>query len=407
MKVIKPVIKVVLYKSTPTKAGKYPIKLRLTYDRKSKYYSFGVYSSDTAFNETVKPPVINHGSTKDNATIASQWKKAVKALETIEESGKDFTFQSFEKLYQQVTGSKKVADHVEKIITDLQAEGRFSTSRTYMDCLRSLEAYQPGLLLNQIDADFLNKYNRHLDKKLSPASRGIHLRTLRAIINSAIASKKISKDAYPFKEFKGMPSTKAKSKKAFMKKQMLEIEGYWKKLSKTDKHSRRWQSLSLFLFSYLCGGMNLEDIIRLKESDLEQGNLTYNRQKTRITSGMDEVLALHPLASEIIADFSTISDSGYLFPYLEEGLPEKTAWYRKGNLQKKINDDLVEIAKELGLPKFTMTTARHSFASVSYNQGTPIGHIADLMRHTNEKTTRNYVASLETETKKNILNSLL
>ena len=426
MKVKKPSIKAKLYKGTVVATGKHPVKLRIIFDRVVKYYSLGIYALPDRFNETVEPPVINGGKAKDNALIAAQLKKANRALETIEESGKEFSFMEFEKLYKQTSGSKvDVYGFIDSLVKDLEAEERYSTTNTYKDCKSSLEAYKahlngkkwpqpkakdgkepaykPSLRINEIDLDFLNAYTRHLHKRLSPASVGIHLRTLRAVINTAITRRQFSKDAYPFKEFKGMPSSRGKSKKALTKERMKELYAYWRKLSKKDKYSQRWQSLSLFLFSYFAAGINMEDTLRLTEKNLLEGNLKFVRRKTK----QEIEVPLHAVAAEIIADFSTISKGGFLFPYLEKDLPEKTIRHRKFNLLKDVNVDLKAIATDLGLSPFQFYSARHSFASVQHNQGTSTSEIGEYLGHTSESTTKNYLASIQTERKKEAFGKLI
>ncbi len=405
MKVISPSLKVVLYTSKEPVKEKYPVKIRVIYNREVKYYSLGVFANEDKFNTTVEPPVIDYGKKVDNAKIKDQFDKAKKAIDAIIESGKDFSFHLFETQYKQTSGSKlKAADYIDLIVEDIEKEERYSTASTYRDCKSSLEAYKPGIRLNEIDRDFLNSYTRHLHKRLSPGSVGIHLRTLRAVINKGIAKKKLSKEAYPFKGFTGIPSTKSRSKKALTKERMKELYDYWKKLSKSEKYSSRWQSLGLFLFSYFAAGINMEDILRLTtEKNMEEGNLKFVRRKTP----QQIEIPLHEVAAAIIADFSTVRDNGFLFPFLDKKLPEKTIRHRKMDLLKVVNADLKAIASELGLPDFRFYSARHSFASVQHNQGTSTSQIGEYLGHTSEATTKNYLASLQAETKKEAFGKLL
>ena len=201
-----------------------------------------------------------------------------------------------------------------------------------------------------------------------------------------------------------MPSTgKGRSKKALSKDRMKELFEYWRKTPQKKKYAQEWQNLSLYLFSYLVAGLNLEDIIRLTDKNLHGDKLHFVRKKT--TQPVE--VPIHKEAAQILADFSSISKGGYLFPYLKSGLSEKEIRLRKLFLLKKVNADLKAIAGTLGIPAFTFYSARHSFANVLHNQNVPTVHIGDLLGHTNEKTTRNYLASIETETKKEAFGKLL
>jgi len=404
MKNQKAQIKVVLYKSKGVnQEGKFPIKVRVTYARKVKYYALGIYSTEEAFNDTNQPPTIDHGKRSDNKAIAERYTKAEAAIQKIADSGKDFTFHLFEKEYQFTATSKKAGDFIDSIVNEQIHEQRFSTANTYKDCKSSLESFHKALSLNQIDLEFLNKYTRHLHKRLSPASVGIHLRTLRAIINNAIDKRILPKDSYPFNGFTGMPNNKQRSKKALSKEKMIELFDQWKNLSKSEKYSGKWQSLSLFLFSYFVAGINLEDILRLTDKNLHEGNLKFVRKKTT----QEIEIPLHPIAAQILADFSTVSDEEYLFPFMEGKLSEKTARHRKLNLLKKVNADLKTIAGDIGISPFTFYSARHSFASVLHSQNTSTSDIGDYLGHTSEATTKNYLASIETERKKEAFGKLL
>ena len=402
MKELSASVKGVLYKSTPTATGKYPVKIRVTYARESKYYSLGVFAE--ALNAAVDPPVIDYGRKADNDKIRTQLKKAQDAVNKIAEMNKDFTFALFETEYKQTRSPKLEASaFIDGLVKALQDEERFSTANTYKDCRNSLEGYRKGVKLYEIDSDFLEKYTRHLHKRLSPASVGIHLRTLRAVVNAAISKRLLSKDSYPFKDFKGIPNNRARSKKALTKERIQELFAYWRKLGKKHKYESRWQSLSLFLFSYFVAGINLEDILRLTPKNLHDGNLRFVRKKTT----QEIEVPLHEIAAEILADFSTVRDNGFLFPFLDKGLPEKTLRHRKLNLLKEINADLKAISDELGMPTFTFYSARHSFASVLHNQKVATSHIGEYLGHTSEKTTKNYLASIETERKKEAFGNLI
>lgn len=403
MKIIKAEPSIVL-RHNPVKGDLVPVKLRVTYDRKSRYYALGINATKDTFNETVTPPIIEHGKRSDNEKIASTLKKAEAAIQKISDSGKAFTWHVFDQEFAASRLSVKGAkEFIEGLVEALRGEERFASAFAYRDCGNSLERYKKGLQLNQIDTEFLDKYTRHLHRKLSPASVGLHLRTLRAIINRAIKSRIISKESYPFKGFKGMPSTRSRSKKALTKDQVKDLFQKWKKLSSKAKYSQEWQHLSLFLFSYLCAGVNLEDILRLTDRNLVGDKLRFVRAKTKV----EIEIPLHPTAAEILADFSSIKRGKFLFPYLDEGLKEETIRWRKLNLLKRINKTLKGIAPDLGIQGVTFYSARHSFASILHGQGVATVFVGDMLGHTSESTTRNYLASIEAETKKEAFGKLL
>jgi hypothetical protein len=54
----------------------------------------------------------------------------------------------------------------------------------------------------------------------------------------------------------------------------------------------------------------------------------------------------------------------------------------------------------MNLPKTTTYTARHSFATVLKRSGSNIAFISESLGHSDLKTTKNYLASFETEERK-------
>ena len=65
--------------------------------------------------------------------------------------------------------------------------------------MHSLMKYKAKLCFNDITVEFLRGYERYmLHSNKSLTTIGIHLRTLRAIVNEAIVNKIIPADMYPF-----------------------------------------------------------------------------------------------------------------------------------------------------------------------------------------------------------------
>lgn len=69
------------------------------------------------------------------------------------------------------------------------------------------------------------------------------------------------------------------------------------------------------------------------------------------------------------------------------------------NMAHVINGRLKKLGKLLGLVEpLTMYRARHSWASIAQNNNIPLSVISQGMGHDSEKTTRIYLASLDTST---------
>ena len=65
-------------------------------------------------------------------------------------------------------------------------------------------------------------------------------------------------------------------------------------------------------------------------------------------------------------------------------------------LSRQINSSLKKVGQMAGAPiPITLYVARHSWASVAKSSGVPLSVISESMGHDSEKTTRIYLASLD------------
>ena len=98
---------------------------------------------------------------------------------------------------------------------------------------------------------------------------------------------------------------------------------------------------------------------------------------------MAEIVAKHPTGESI-----------YLLPLIKENGNERKQYE---NAMHKVNHYLKDITKQLKLPRpLTMYVARHSWASAAKAKNIPLAVISEGMGHESEKTTKIYLASIET-----------
>ncbi len=93
------------------------------------------------------------------------------------------------------------------------------------------------------------------------------------------------------------------------------------------------------------------------------------------------------------------SKSDYVFPILNETHDNPTSQkYRIQKMLKMLNADLKDIGIEakISIP-LTSYVARHTWANVLKRKDVPIAKISEGLGHRTEKTTRNYLESLENE----------
>lgn len=227
-------------------------------------------------------------------------------------------------------------------------------------------------------------------------------RTLRSAYNKAIQAKCARKSDYPFDDYKINKFDTTTQKRAIAKTDILEIKECQPKESK-----RQYMDLSrdIFMFSYLCGGINFTDIANLTTENITNGRLHYVRQKT----GKTISIGLSDEAFTILSKYEN-GANGYLFPILDKSI-HKTAQQKQNRIHKilvKVNANLKELANQLGIEaNLTTYVARHSFASVLKKSGTNIAIISEALGHSDLATTQIYLDSFDNEQVDNALKALL
>lgn len=167
---------------------------------------------------------------------------------------------------------------------------------------------------------------------------------------------------------------------------------------------------NIFIFSYLCAGINFTDIANLKPENIVTGRLQYTRQKT----GKMISIQLTKEAISIISRYELQSNSrGYLFPILDERvhITSVQKQNREHKILSKINKQLKEIARILGIDALLTTySARQTFSTVLKNAGVNVALISETPGHSDLAATKVYLDSLMDEqidaAMKNLLQSI-
>lgn len=164
-------------------------------------------------------------------------------------------------------------------------------------------------------------------------------------------------------------------------------------------------SKDIFIFSYLCGGINFTDIANLTTDNIVESRLHYIRQKT----GKLIKIGIPHEAMRIIERYSN-GNNGYLFPILDSKV-HKTPLQKQNRIHKirnKVNYNLKILGKRLGIESNVTTyVARHSFASVLKKSGVNIALISEALGHSDLATTQIYLDSFDNEQVDEAMKNLL
>lgn len=391
-------VSVVCYKSKTLSNGESPLMLQVSKSGKRKYQSLGISIKPRYWDFTRNKPKPNCPN-KDyiqKIILDKQTELQQRMLELNSEQ-KEYTTTTLLNDENKKFELKTVSEFYQELIEEYRVNNKCGNRLIYKSSYNSLKVFTNDTLdipFSAIDITWLNKYERWLRSKGNEeTTMSLMFRTLRSTYNKAIKAKCARKSEYPFDEFKINKFDVSTQKRAIAKTEVLK---FTKDVCPIGKRQYIQLSKDIFMFSYLCGGINFTDIANLTKANIIEGKrLHYIRQKT----GKLIKIGLSEEAMKIIERYATES-KGYLFPILNANL-HKTPLQKQNRIHKilgKVNINLKLIAAQLGVEgNLTTYVARHSFASVLKKSGVNIALISEALGHSDIATTQIYLDSFDNE----------
>jgi len=386
-------IKIVLRKKGLSD-GTYPICLRITKDRKTKYFNTIYKSSEKewdtpagCFNRK------NSNYIQNNRLLLKIKARALKVYADLDFEKEYFNLDDFSRRFR--VHSNPASDYVfpfwEEIISEMQLAGRMGNARLYNETLKSTRRFTDLKKLRFIDINnaFLNKYEAWLRSR-GGADGGISIkqRTLRALYNKAIERNIIKDVNHPFKTYKVSKLKGRGIKKALNFEQVSQIIQFD---TRNNLHLR--DARNYFVFSFYTRGMNFADMMVLEWNDIDPKTVSYIRNKTK---GRFVISILPPVQEILDYYWEHALPTKYVFPILlKDGLTPLQIEHRKKKTLAKYNRDLKEIAKLCGISKpLSSYVARHSFANCLKQKGVATDIIGESLGHKDLNTTQVYLKEL-------------
>ena len=415
MQILKPTIAIIHDTRRSKSTGLYPIKLRITFARVQRFYQIGVDASKADYTLIQDTNAIKSVASSTEKRRLNELKLKCDAIvvkaSSIAEKLDDFTFRAFERsFFRNELSIEDVYSYYDDIIKQITKEGRIGTASNYQSSLSSLKLFKPKLSFRDVTVDFLKEYEKWLlGKGKSITTVGVYLRPLRAVLNQAISDAIISREShYPFGKRKYQIPSSKNIKKALQPSELKKIYDY-KPLIGTWWAKAR----DFFIFSYLCNGINMKDILQLQYSNIDGDYIRFTRAKTLHTNRANSGLISIYMTEEVKAIIErwhnpSKEPEDYLFPFLKKHLPPEKEQATIKQFTRMINTYLKLIVDELGIDKHVTTYhARHSFATMLKRNGTSTELISESLGHSNLKTTASYLDSFDDETKKQLQTKLL
>ena len=290
--------------------------------------------------------------------------------------------------------------YMPEVIGMLKREGKFPAMHVYACTLRSYEKFcaeerypkntTASLSMQEIfTPERLKEYEDWLaGQQCSPNTISTYMRTLQAVYNRWMSPGIEGYNPVLFKDV--YTKVESRTKRALTAEQMEQLRN-------TDFSVltlRQQQVLTYFLLMFMLRGMPFIDLAHLRKSDLRNRRITYRRHKT----GKLMVVDVPPDAMRLLQKYRDKTDSEYLFPLLHGGLFMEEHHHRYQETLRHFNRELARLMKQL-LPGVSVSsyTARHTWATLAYHSGVPVGLISQSLGHSSIRVTMTYLKPFDAE----------
>ena len=290
--------------------------------------------------------------------------------------------------------------YMPEVIGMLKREGKFPAMHVYACTLRSYEKFcaeerypkntTASLSMQEIfTPERLKEYEDWLaGQQSSPNTISTYMRTLQAVYNRWMSPGIEGYNPVLFKDV--YTKVESRTKRALTAEQMEQLRN-------TDFSVltlRQQQVLTYFLLMFMLRGMPFTELAHLRKSDLRNRRITYRRHKT----GKLMVVDVPPDAMRLLQKYRDKTDSEYLFPLLHGGLFMEEHHHRYQETLRHFNRELARLMKQL-LPGVSVSsyTARHTWATLAYHSGVPVGLISQSLGHSSIRVTMTYLKPFDAE----------
>lgn len=290
----------VLFKKNTRKDGSIPVKIRLTHNRKTKYFPTAVFVTKDQLDRK-KTKIKDVRITEALDDLVKQYRCALAAIGNAQWIDADELAAAINASMKRENGFRlDFFEYAEGKIAGMKPK----TAETYRTAMNALKRFVGGdrLDISRINLAFITGFKtfleteppvpmevanpgkkKHKDTHYKAKSVGcravsLYLSNVRAIYNKAIDE--FNDDYYtpirnlPFKR-STIPPQPQTDHRALTKEQMRDVIRW------EPKNGLQRQAKDVFLLSFYLVGMNTIDIYKLTKTDMKDGVITYNRSKTK------------------------------------------------------------------------------------------------------------------------------
>jgi len=427
-------VKLVLRKHYQKKDGSYPLVLRITKDRKTRFIFTGKYFLEKDWDSSEKRVKKSHpNSTRINNLLLKKLSEAQSAILDDEVSDNDLSTKEIQKRIKGKGENVSFFQLASKRIGGKFNQGTFSVAKPELSILHNIHEFislsrvhsqniviaeikqrrkdriskgrknehsflddikifakNTSLNFEDIDTVFLDKYKVFCATYLGQQKRTItnQLIFIRTLFNSAIKEGVVDIKHYPFAKENEKIRISSGHKIGLTIEEIEKIEAF-----QFEKNTPIWHTKNVWLVAFYFAGIRISDILELKWSDFKNERLFYTMNKNekpvslKIPDKVKNILVYYEATKK--------SKNAYVFPFLTKA-NKKDAYdifVKTRNATSLFNKYLKRIADQCEIDKnLSNHIARHSFGNIAGDAIHPL-MLQKLYRHSDLKTTINYQAN--------------
>lgn len=385
-----------LREERPDKRGYCPIYLRITQNRIKKYINTGISLKPSDWNPDKQQVRRSHNHyNKLNNDLEILRENASQAFRVLNSAKKSSASAIRNRV--NYSGNDNFFDLAEEYLSELKSSNQYWSHKQARVAIGKLKSFHGSKVLpvNTIDSDLLSKFQAHLKKTIKTSTIAKNLGAIKGVLQLAVRNHLLSHNPMNSSDFQLVKVKSNGSKTKLTLKQIEEIENL-----PLESNTMLWHSRNAFVLAFYFCGMRFGDLAELKWSNIKNGRLEYDMNKT----GNYVNIPIKTGAQNILNQYKKTKE-GYLFPFLSD-LPSDDQSKPEVVLKKissynaYVNKNLKLIASLAGIDEpISMHVARHSFAQYGVNdKNIPPYKMMMLLGHSNIKTTMQYLKSLDLKT---------
>ncbi len=255
-----------------------------------------------------------------------------------------------------------------------------STVENYLTALRSFQDFLPDSSSDDyLDSKLFKQYEHWLHNRMvKPNTVSCYMRSLRSLVSKIYGDeeRRMFKHVYT-----GLAAT---DKRSISADEITKLRNL-----RLKDDSFLSMTRDLFLFSFYAFGMPFVDMAFLHRSQISDGRFTYYRHKT----GQKVTVKIEACMQEIIEHYQGKSEL-YVFPLIHATDPHD-AYDEYLKMLNHYNRALKSLAKKAGVDhQLTSYVARHSWASIAYDNNIDLSVISKALGHANPQHTLIYIRQI-------------